>query len=80
MNNLPGLSTLEGVLKVAMGPSPLCFLLRPLGGAGSAARTSARLLVLPSPAGESDLPGDRAESLEDESSTGALLVTLNSES
>lgn len=75
---LPGLSCLEGGLKIAEGPSPLCFLLRPPGGDGSAARTSARLLVLPSPAAGSDLPG--ADSLEDESSTTALLATLNSES
>lgn len=80
VNNLPALSSLEGVFKFANGPSPLCFLLRPPGGAGSAARTSLRLLVLSSPAGRSGLPGDRAESLEDVSSTGALLVTLNSES
>lgn len=52
----------------------------PPGGAGSAARTPARLLVLSSPAAWSDLLGQGADSLEDESSTGKLLVTLNSES
>lgn len=67
-------------MKIAEGPSPLCFLLRPPGGGGSAARTSAKLLVLPSPAAGSDLPGGGADSLEDKSSTEALLVTLNSES
>ena len=71
---------MDGGLKVAEIPSLLCFLLRPPGGAGNAARTSARLLVLPSPAAGSGLPGIRADGLEDELSTGALLVTLNSES
>lgn len=67
-------------MEIAEGPSPLCFLLRQPGGAGRAARTPARLLVLSSPAAESDLPGHGADSLEDESSTGVLLVTLTSES
>lgn len=67
-------------MKVAESSSLLCFLLRPPGGAGSAAKTSARLFVLPSPGEGSDLPADRAQSLEDESSTGGLLVIVNSES
>lgn len=71
---------MAGGPKIAEGPSPLCFLLMPPGGAGSAARTPARLLVLSSPAAWSDLLGQGADSLEDESSTGKLLVTLNSES
>lgn len=77
---LLSLCSLEGGLKIAEGSSPLCFLLRPPGGAGSAARTPARLLVLSSPAAGSDLLGHGEDSLEDEPSTGELLVTLNSDS
>lgn len=77
---LPGLSILEGGMKAAEEPSPLSFLFRPPGGAGSVARMPARLLLLPSPTAGSNLPGDRVQSLEDESSTGVLLVTLKSES
>lgn len=76
---LPGLCTLEGGLKVAEGSSPLCFLLTPPGGAGSAARTPARVFVLFSSAAGSDLLGHREDCLEDDSSTG-VLDTLNSES
>lgn len=71
---------MDGGLKTAEGPSPLCFLLRPPGGAGSVARTLARLLALSFTAAESDLQGHGPDSLEDESSAGALLLTLNSES
>lgn len=76
---LPSLCSLEGGLKIAEGSSPLCFLLRPPGGAGSAARTLAKLLVLSSPAAGSDLLGHEEDSL-DELSPGEFLVTLNSDS
>ena len=64
--------------------SPLCFLLRPLGGNGRAARTLARLLLLlpSSPRARSHLPGEKGSwgvSEEGVSSTG-VLVTLNSDS
>lgn len=78
--SLPGLCTLEEGLKIAEWSSPLCFLLRPPGGAGSAARTPARLLEQFSPVGGSDLLGHREGSREDDSSTGELLQMLKSDS
>lgn len=78
--SLPGLCTLGEGLKIAEWSSLLCFLLRPPGGAGSAARTPARLLEQFSPAGGSDLLGHREGSLDDDSSTGELLQTLKSDS
>lgn len=77
---LPDLASLEGGLNAAEDSSALCFLLRPQGGAGSAARTSDKLLVLLSPAAGSDFPGKGVESLEDALSIAALLVTQKSES
>lgn len=78
--SLPGLCTLEEGLKIAEWSSQLCFLLRPPGGAGSVARTPARLFEQFSPLGGSDLLGHREGSLEDDSSTGELLQMLKSDS
>lgn len=59
-------------------PSSLCFLLRPVGGAGTEARTSARLLLLeplPSATGADNFHG-----LGEDSSGKALFVVLVSDS
>lgn len=78
--SLPGLCTLEEGLKIAEWSSSLCFRLTPPGGAGSAARTLARLLELSSPVGGSDLLGQKEGSLEDDSSPVELLEMLKSDS
>jgi len=69
---------LEGGLKAPGGPSSLCFLFRPPGGAGREARTPARLLVLLSSAHR---PGEASGALEEEEHwSRGLLVRMNAES
>lgn len=60
--------------------SPLCFLLTPPGGAGSVARTPARLLEVLSPVGGSDLVGHRGGegSLDEDSSNDELWLKSES--